>query len=265
MKEKRLKQWMQSGAWRDRDARCCSPVALIFIYCTHSNGPVCLARQMAHYIFKIYWNDCGARFVLMEWFRETERSRSSLFHFLIDTYFNWINSRYPIPCGVLIYWLHICNLQTHCQCHQENWPPSFRFCFFFFSVPFELALDNFIRRFEWSTYGNIVGICFLSSGRALCAQLAPRPKQFQISEHPFHAIFNFISYLSIAFRALGPCEQNKKINEFHSIAKCMKCSPRSLQFTQCHFYCTKSMHKVGYTVGTGANGAVCGTDTKMSG
>lgn len=132
MKEKRLKQWMQSGAWRDRDARCCSPVALIFIYCTHSNGPVCLARQMAHYIFKIYWNDCGARFVLMEWFRETERSRSSLFHFLIDTYFNWINSRYPIPCGVLIYWLHICNLQTHCQCHQENWPPSFRFCFFFF-------------------------------------------------------------------------------------------------------------------------------------
>lgn len=60
MKEKRLKKRMQSGAWRERDARWCSPVALIFIRCTHSNGPMCLAGKW-HITFLKYIEMIAAR------------------------------------------------------------------------------------------------------------------------------------------------------------------------------------------------------------
>lgn len=145
------------------------------------------------------------------------RTFSSLFHFLIliDTYFNWINSRYPIPCGVLIYWLHICNLQTHCQCHQENWAPSSRFCFFFRAV--RIGFGQFYSQI-WMKY--VWKLRWHSCHRTgVVRTIGPKTKtipNFQISiprQFQFDLKFNIYHSLSVRPRAPRSMQQQKKTNQ----------------------------------------------------
>lgn len=120
----------------------------------------------------------------------------------------------------------ICNLQTHCQCHQENWAPSFRFCSCRLNWLWTILFTDYCGRFE-SIHVKFVGICSRSSG-GRCAHNAHFnwPQDRNNSKFPnIHSTRHFPFYLKfdiyhLPLRARSSFSmQNQRISFFCKMYK----------------------------------------------